>query len=60
MIIKKCFCKKRKVHSAFETLIRDCQSRYLLISYNNEGIISTDELSKLCKKSMLSAIHFSL
>ena len=47
---KSVFCKKSKVHSAFETLIRDCQSRYLLISYNNEGIISTDELSKLCKE----------
>lgn len=51
MIIKKVFfVRKVKVHSAFETLIRDCQSRYLLISYNNEGIISTDELSKLCKE----------
>ena len=47
---KSVFCKKNTVHSAFETLIRDCQSRYLLISYNNEGIISTDDLSKLCKE----------
>lgn len=47
---KSVFCKKSTVHDAFETLIRDCQSRYLLISYNNEGIVSTDDLSDLCKK----------
>lgn len=47
---KSVFCKKNTVHNAFETLIRDCQSKYLLISYNNEGIISTSDLSKLCKE----------
>lgn len=47
---KSVFCKKNTVYSAFETLIRDCQSRYLLISYNNEGIIGTEDLSELCKK----------
>lgn len=47
---KSVFCKKNIVYSAFETLIRDCQSRYLLISYNNEGIIATEDLSELCKK----------
>lgn len=47
---KSVFCKKNTVYRAFETLIRDCQSRYLLISYNNEGIIGTEDLSELCKK----------
>lgn len=46
---KSVFCRKNTVHRAFETLIKDCQSRYLLISYNNEGIISTDDLSELCR-----------
>lgn len=44
------FCKKNTVHDAFETLIRDCQSRYILISYNNEGLISTEDLTDLCRK----------
>lgn len=44
------FCKKNTVHNAFETLIRDCQSRYILISYNNEGLISTEDLSELCRQ----------
>ena len=47
---KSVFCKKSMVHDAFETLIRDCRSRYLLISYNNEGLIGTGELSTLCRK----------
>lgn len=47
---KSVFCKKNTVYSAFETLIRDCQSGYLLISYNNEGIIASDDLSELCKR----------
>lgn len=44
------FCKKKTVSSAFETLIRDCQSRYILISYNSEALLSTDELSDICRK----------
>lgn len=44
------FCKKNTVHSAFETLIRECRSRYLMISYNNEGIINTGDLSELCRE----------
>ena len=47
---KSVFCKKNTVHSAFENLIKNCQSRYLLISYNNEGIISTGDLSDICKE----------
>ena len=47
---KSVFCRKNTVHSAFETLIKDCQSRYLLISYNNEGLIGTEDLSELCRE----------
>ena len=47
---KSAFCKKNTVASAFETLIRDCRSRYLLISYNNEALLSTEELSDICGK----------
>ena len=46
---KSVFSKKNTVHSAFETLIRDCSSEYILISYNNEGLISTEELSEICR-----------
>lgn len=42
------FCKKNKVYGAFEKLIRDSHSKYMLISYNNEGLLSTKQLSELC------------
>lgn len=42
------FCKKRYVEDAFDRLIGKSKSRYLVISYNNEGLISTDKLSEIC------------
>ena len=47
---KSVFCKKNTVYSAFETLVRDCKSKYILISYNNEALLSTQELSDICQK----------
>ena len=47
---KSAFCKKNTVKSAFETLIRDCRSRYILISYNNEGLLSTERLIDICRE----------
>ncbi len=47
---KSVFCKKSTVEMAFETMIRDCQSKYILISYNNEAILSTDKLISICQK----------
>lgn len=44
------FCKKSTVADAFEKLIRDCKCRYILISYNNEGLLSTSDLSDICSK----------
>lgn len=43
------FCKKATVHDAFVKLIRDANTRYIIISYNNEGLISTEELSDICR-----------
>lgn len=47
---KSVFCKKGTVASAFETMIRDCKSKYILISYNNESLLSTEELSSICRR----------
>lgn len=44
------FCKKAKVEDAFEKMIRDCNAKYILISYNNEGLLTTDKLTKICEK----------
>lgn len=45
---KSVFCKKNTVKEAFSTLVRDCKCKYILISYNNEGLLSTSELSEIC------------
>lgn len=44
------FCMKSKVFGAFEKLIQLADVRYITISYNNEGLLSTKELTSLCKK----------
>lgn len=43
------FCCKNKVESAFRRMIEEAKVKYILISYNNEGLLSTDALSKICE-----------
>ena len=43
------FCRKNKVQDAFEKLILESQAKYIVISYNNEGLISTENLSEICQ-----------
>ena len=44
------FCSKKTVKTAFETMIMNAKVKHIIISYNNEGLISTEDLSNLCKK----------
>lgn len=41
------FCKKKEVNKAFSSLIGDAKCNYLIISYNNEGILDINELKNL-------------
>lgn len=43
------FCTKRGVEGAFRRLIENANVRYILISYNNEGLLSTEQLSSICQ-----------
>ena len=45
------YCKKRKAKEAFMELLNAVQSRYLLLSYNNEGILTTDDMSQLMREA---------
>ncbi len=45
------FCKKGKAINAFKNLIETIDSEYLLLSYNNEGILTTEEMTQLFKES---------
>ncbi len=42
------FCSKKEVSGAFRDLIENANSRYILISYNNEALLSTENLSEIC------------
>ena len=47
---KSCFCKKTEVKKAFTDLINGLNCNYLVISYNNEGLLSVEELQKILLK----------
>lgn len=53
MIQRRCqtFCKKGKAKTAFRSLLKSIKSRYLLLSYNNEGLLTTDEMTHLMKEA---------
>jgi len=42
------FCKSAKVEDAFRALLGKANSKYVLISYNNEGLIDTNTLFSIC------------
>ena len=45
------FCKKAKVHQAFQELLQALQTRYILISYNTEGLLPTEELTEIVRQN---------
>lgn len=48
------FCTVRGVEGAFRRLIVNAKVRYILISYNNEGLLSTEQLCALCQEYAVS------
>jgi adenine-specific DNA-methyltransferase len=47
---KSAYNKKKEALLAFEELVKDIDSKYLIISYNNEGFISQDEMENMLSK----------
>ena len=45
------FCKKSKAKHAFEELLNSLDCRYILLSYNNEALLSTEEMSDIVKNA---------
>lgn len=48
------FCTVRGVEDAFRRMIENANVRYILISYNNEGLLSTERLSTICQEYAIS------
>lgn len=44
------YCKKQEVAKSFEELIKNANFKYIFLSYNNEGLMSEDEVEKIMKK----------
>ena len=44
------YCSLKKVRQAFESLFRDARFKYIFLSYNNEGLMTTQELQLMMKK----------
>lgn len=45
------FCQKTKAAEAFRELLSNIDAKYILVSYNNEGLLSTEELSEIVRSS---------
>lgn len=44
------YCKKREVGKVFDDLIKNAEFKYIFLSYNNEGLMTKEEIEKTMKK----------
>ncbi|OYT15552.1 MAG: modification methylase [Bacteroidetes bacterium 4572_77] len=44
------YCSKRSVSTEFEDLLKNAQFSYIFLSYNNEGLMSVEEVKQLMQK----------
>ena len=48
--IKSPFCSFVKAKESFDDLIKNTKAKYILVSYNNKGIIPLNEFDKILEK----------
>ena len=41
------YCSKKTVHSAFNDLVKNAKFKYIFLSYNNEGLMSLEEIKDI-------------
>lgn len=44
------YCNKKKVSVAFEDIVKNAKFRYILLSYNDEGILSFEQIQEIMSK----------
>ena len=54
------FCSKTKVYGAFDSLFASLNTQFILFSYNNEGLISEEQLRVLFEKHCQKTEFFKL
>lgn len=47
---KSSYCSKSQVQKSFEDLIRNARFKYIILSYNNEGLMSVDTIKHIMSK----------
>lgn len=47
---KSVFCKKNAVAAAFENIVKHAQFKYIFLSYNNEGLMSFEDIKKIMER----------
>ena len=48
--VKSDFCNQKSIESALNTLLQLSKAKYIIMSYNNEGLISKDKIVELMEK----------
>ena len=48
--IKSLYCSKNDVYNTFEDLINKADAKYIFLSYNNEGLLSLEDIEKIMSK----------
>jgi len=44
------YCKKNEVHNSFENLIKNAKFKYIFLSYNNEGLMSENDVKNIMEQ----------
>jgi adenine-specific DNA-methyltransferase len=44
------YCSRNDIKNEFENLVKNANFKYLFLSYNNEGLMSVEEICKIMKK----------
>ena len=54
------FCVSKNVETAFRSMIEKANVKYIIISYNNEGLLSTETLSSICSEyAVTNSFHLT-
>ncbi|MEM7347677.1 MAG: DNA adenine methylase, partial [Chloroflexota bacterium] len=48
--VRSAYCRRDQVKSAFESLIAQANFRYIFLSYNNEGLMSVEDVETMMAK----------
>jgi len=48
--VKSEFCNRKQIESSLGTLLKSAKAKYVIMSYNNEGLISKDKIIELMTK----------